>query len=103
MWLALLLACAPTKALFASDSSASSSDHTAATINEVPIEFWNREITVLRATIAGSDPEARAERVVDRLNDLPLNTRESDIALHPFNVEGQDGIAFTHKGRVLFF
>ena len=79
------------------------SDHTVATTNEVPIEFWNREITVLRATIAGADPEMRAERILARLDELPLRTRASDIALHPFNVEGQDGIAFTYDGRVLLF
>ena len=95
--------CAPTKALAASGSSASSSDHAAATPNEVPIEFWNREITFLRATIAGADPEMRAERIFARLDELPLRTRAADITLHPFNVEGQDGIAFTYDGRVLLF
>jgi small-conductance mechanosensitive channel len=103
MCLALLLVCAPTKALFALDSSAPKSDHTTATTNEVPIEFWNREITVLRATIAGAGPEMRAERILARLDELPLRTRASDIVLHPFNVEGHDGIAFTYDGRVLLF
>jgi small-conductance mechanosensitive channel len=103
MWLALLLVCAPTKALAAPGPSASSSDHATATTNEVPIEFWNREIIVLRATIAGADPEMRAERIFARLDELPLRSRAADITLHPFNVEGQDGIAFTYDGRVLLF
>lgn len=76
---------------------------TATAANEAPIEFWNREIAILRATIAGADPEMRAERVVDHLNDVPVSTRGRDITLLPFNVEGQDGIAFEHDGRVLFF
>jgi small-conductance mechanosensitive channel len=45
----------------------------------------------------------RAERVLARLNELPLRARGSDIELHPFNVEGQDGIAFTYDGRVILF
>ena len=45
----------------------------------------------------------RAERVFARLDELPLRTRAVDITLHPFNVEGQDGIAFAYDGRVLLF
>ena len=103
IWLALLLVCAPTESLFASDPAASNPAPTATATNEVPIEFWNREITVLRATIAGADPEMRAERILARLDELPLRTQASDIELHPFNVEGQDGIAFTCNAKVLLF
>jgi small-conductance mechanosensitive channel len=97
----IVLACAPHEMLCASDTPARGQPDAAT--KEVSIEFWNREITVLRATIAGADPEMRAERTLERLNALPLNTRGTDIELHPFNVEGQDGMAFTHQGRVLFF
>ena len=67
------------------------------------IEFWNRDITTLRGTIAGADPEERAERVGERLRDLPIHTRGSDLTLVPFAVEGQSGIAFMLDGRVLFY
>ena len=98
----ILLACAPQESICADTPPAGSSQPTVSA-KEVPVDFWNREITVLRSTIAGADPEMRAERILARLDELPLRTRASDIALHPFNVEGQDGIAFTYDGRVLLF
>src|SRR5579863_7907355 len=70
---------------------------------EATIAFWNRDIATLRGVIAGADPEVRAEKVVERLNDLPLTARASDIATLPFNVEEQDGIGFIYNGRVLFY
>ena len=70
---------------------------------EVTVEFWNRDIATLRGTIAGADPELRAERLVKRLNDLPLNAKGSDITTVPFNVEGKDGIAFGYHGRILVY
>jgi small-conductance mechanosensitive channel len=101
--LILLLACASQQFLAASDTPAPGEHQVGVGTKDAPIMFWNREIAVLRATIAGADPEVRAERVVEHLNELRLNTRGSDITLLPFNVEGQDGIAFEHDGRVLFF
>jgi small-conductance mechanosensitive channel len=98
----LLLAVTPQKSA-CTDTPPTGASQAAVSTKEVAIEFWNREITVLRATIAGADPEMRAERVVARLDELPLRARGSDIELHPFNVEGQDGIAFTYDGRVLLF
>jgi len=71
--------------------------------NEAEITFFNRPIATLRGTIAGAGPQVRAEKVVERLSDLPLTARASDIQTLPFNVEGQDGIGFTYKGRVLFY
>lgn len=70
---------------------------------EATISFWNRDIATLRAVIAGADPEIRAERVVDHLNDLPLNAKASDITTTPFNVDGKEGIAFLYHGKVLFY
>jgi small-conductance mechanosensitive channel len=98
----ILLACTPQKSA-CTNTPPTGAGQAAVNTKEVPIEFWNREITVLRATIAGADPEMRAERVLARLNELPLRARGSDIELHPFNVEGQDGIAFTYDGRVILF
>ena len=98
----ILLACAPPQSACA-DTPPANANQPAVSTREVPLDFWNREITVLRATIAGADPEMRAERILARLEELPLRVRASDIALHPFNVDGQDGIAFTYDGRVLLF
>ena len=89
--------------LAAFDTSAPAASNAAVSTKDVPIEFWNREIVVLRTTIAGADSETRAERVVEHLNELPLNTRGRDITVLPFNVEGLEGMAFEHDGRVLFF
>ncbi len=70
---------------------------------EATITFWNRDIVTLRGTISGADPEMRAEKVVERLDQLPLYARSSDITLFPFNVEGQDGVGFTYHGKILFY
>lgn len=69
----------------------------------VPIRFWNRYVTTMRTDLAGATPRERAERAVERLQNLPLGTTIDEIELHPINVEGQDGIGFTYKGIVLFF
>ena len=70
---------------------------------EATISFWNRDIATLRGTIAGADPEVRAEKVVERLNDLPLDAKAKDITTLPFSVDGKDGIAFTYHGKILFY
>lgn len=98
----MLLACASPELAFADTPPATENEPVVGT-KEVAVDFWNREITILRATIAGADPEMRAERIIARLDELPLRTRARDIELYPFNVEGQDGIAFTCNGRVLLF
>lgn len=98
----ILLTLAGQPTLLASDAAQPSPSHVAES-NEATIEFWNRDIATLRATISGADPQFRVDRIVPRLDDLPLTARASDIVRHPINVEGQDGIGFTYKGRVLFF
>jgi len=70
---------------------------------EATINFWNRDIATLRGTIAGADPELRAEKVVERLNELPLNAQAKDISTLPFSVDGKDGFAFTYHGKILFY
>lgn len=70
---------------------------------EARISFWNRDLATLRATIAGATPELRAERAVERLDELPLTTRSADMTSVPLVVEGQDGVAFMYHGKVLFF
>lgn len=67
------------------------------------IRFWNRDIATLRGTIAGATPEVRAEKVTERLGDLPLTARGSDITTLPFRVDGKDGMGFTYNGRILFY
>lgn len=67
------------------------------------IEFWNRNIAVLRSTLAGASPDQRAGRAIDRLNELPLEIHSADIEVHPIKVEDEEGMGFTYQGRVLFF
>jgi small-conductance mechanosensitive channel len=96
-----LAACWPGVGLAAEGSP--TSQEPAVAPKEATITFWNRDIVTLRGTISGADPELRAEKVVRRLDELPLNTRSSDITLFPFNVEGQDGVGFTYHGKILFY
>jgi len=96
-----LAACLPALSL-AEDASVPNPDSAVAS-KEATINFWNRDIVTLRGTISGADPELRAEKVVQRLDELPLHTRSSDITLFPFNVEGQDGVGFTYHGKILFY
>src|SRR5580698_9027353 len=69
----------------------------------VPIEFWNREIAVLRSGSAGLNPQYRADQAVHRLHDLPLSVRARDLQLVPVTIMDQSGIAFSYEGRILFF
>ena len=69
----------------------------------VPIEFWNREIAVLRSGSAGLNPQYRADQAVRRLHNLPLSVRARDIQLVPVTIVDQSGIAFSYEGRILFF
>ena len=71
--------------------------------SEATISFWNRDIVTLRATIAGAGPELRAEKILERLDSLPLNARSADINSIPFVVEGQNGLAFMYQGKILFY
>ena len=101
---ALAVACAvSTQDLMAADSTQTGSEQYAVGTNEAPIEFWNRELGILRGTVAGVSPQQRAERAAERLEQLPVNVRGTDIVLVPFKVEGQDGIGFTYAGGSLFF
>src|SRR5580698_10552812 len=78
--------------LWAADPASGSAKDTSAP--QATINFWNRDIATLRSTIAGAAPQARADRVLERLEALPLTTRSADINSVPFVVEGQNGIAF---------
>ncbi len=99
----IVLRIALTPGLVLAGESTAKQPEPAAPPQEAIITFWNRDIATLRGTIAGADPEARAEKVAERLNALPLTARASDIATLPFSVEGQDGIGFTCNGRILFY
>ena len=72
-------------------------------VEPATIEFWNRPIAVLRSSLAGADPQDRAERAMQRLEELPPATRASDVEVHPIKVEDEDGVGFTCNGNVLFF
>ena len=71
--------------------------------SEAPIKFWNRVITVQRATVAGATPEYRAERASEKLAQLPLNASADEIVIQPVKVDNQDGIGFVFRGNLLFF
>ncbi len=73
------------------------------TANAAHIEFWNRQVAVMRSTLAGADPQDRADRAAQRLNELPLDANAADIELFPVKVDDQDGIGFIYSGKVLFF
>jgi small-conductance mechanosensitive channel len=70
---------------------------------EAPIVFWNRQIAVLRTTLVDVAPEVRAEHAVERFNELPLNTRTSDLTLVDLEVEDHKAVAFVYRGRPLFY
>jgi len=97
---ALLLAILAASAV---DAAAAAAKGSQAQSNVVPIQFWNRTIALQRSGLAGSTAEERVARAADRLNELPLNVNISEVSLRPVRVEGQDGIAFVCRGRVLFF
>jgi small-conductance mechanosensitive channel len=99
--LGILVALAP--GLLLADDATSGSPKERNASSEATISFCNRDIATLRGTIAGADPEARAEKVVERLDELPLTARGSDISTLPFRVEGQDGVGFTYNGKILFY
>jgi small-conductance mechanosensitive channel len=101
MGLAFVLALAPRVMLAAAPDAQGQS--VAASANPAPIQFWNREIAVLRGTLAGATPEARAERAARQMDELPLNARASGLVTVPLRVEGQEGVAFVYHGRVLFY
>jgi small-conductance mechanosensitive channel len=67
------------------------------------IHFWNRTIATQRGMLAGSGPAQRAERAEKTLAELPLNTSVSDIETKAVRIDNQDGAAFIHQGKVLFF
>ena len=67
------------------------------------IDFWNRPIATMRVTLAGSSPEDRADRAMQRLNELPVSATIDEIEEHPIKVADLEGIGFTYQGRVLFF
>ncbi|MBV8864375.1 MAG: mechanosensitive ion channel [Acidobacteriaceae bacterium] len=88
--------------MLAAIGAAPAEQHRLTNENQVPIEFWNREIAVLRATLAGSTPQDRVDRAVRHLRELPLGVRARDLLLLPLKVEGQDCIIFAYRGRGLF-
>lgn len=87
---------------FAEEAESHNETHSGAP-ETATVTFWNRDIVTLRATISGVDPELRAERIAQRLDEIPLYVRGADITLLPFNVEGEDGIGFTYHGKILFY
>ena len=57
--------------------------------HEATLKFWNRDIVILRAKVAGGDPAERASRALDRIEELPLNVNPKEIELHPIKVENR--------------
>ena len=57
--------------------------------HEATLKFWNRDIVIPRAKVAGGDPAERASRALDRIEELPLNVNPKEIELHPIKVENR--------------
>lgn len=76
-----------------------------ATVSSEPatITFWNRHIATLRIDLAGATSRERAARSAEKLGSLPVGATIDEIELHPIKIEGQDGVGFTYRGKILFF
>jgi len=72
-------------------------------VNEGRIVFWNRWIADQRGTLSGATAQERAERAIQRLEELPLNLKADEIVLRSIKIEDQSGIAVVCRGRALFF
>jgi len=96
--LALLLGAAPALPAepTASDpgsSQSSTADQPPAPVLEdggVPLRYWNREIFVFRGTLLGASPEERAQRALQRLEELPIEAARTRVharlaSLGPFS------------------
>jgi len=101
--IAVVALASPVPRLLAEDTPTQLSRPGKSAANEARIEFWNRVIATQRGTLAGATAQERAERAAEHLEELPLNVSGSEIGLRPIKIENQDGIAFTCRGRVLFF
>jgi small-conductance mechanosensitive channel len=89
--------------LHAADTTPSVSQRTIQPANEGRIEFWNRLIAIQRGTLLGATAQERADRAIQHLEELPLNTAATEVVLRPVKVENQDGVGFVYRGRILFF
>ena len=87
----------------AADTTAKVSRLATSSGDEGRIVFWNRFITTLRGTLSGATAQERAERAVQRLEELPLNVKAAEISPRPVKIEDQDGVAFICNGHILFF
>ena len=100
----ILLVCASQAFALAADTPPAAENEPVVGTKEVAVDFWNRQITILRATIAGADPEMRAERIIARLDELPLRTRASDIETASLQRRrsGWDSVCLQREGFVFF-
>jgi small-conductance mechanosensitive channel len=103
LFLALLFVVVPAGLAFGADAGTTTITPGQRPSNESRIVFWNRTIAVQRGSLAGITPQERAERAAERLYDLPLSTKASDIVVRAIKVENQDGVGFVGRGQVLFF
>ncbi|HEU4430958.1 MAG TPA: hypothetical protein VFT98_19520, partial [Myxococcota bacterium] len=81
---------------------ASAADDASADPRAARIEFWNREIAVLRAEVQGHSAAARAAGVERRLADLPPVAPEWKIETAPITSGGQSGVMIVVNGAFLF-
>jgi small-conductance mechanosensitive channel len=85
------------------DKGKSQNEPATTSTHPAEITFWNRHIATLRTNLAGSDPQERAQRAMEKLEELPLGTSIDQIETHEIQVEGQEGVGYTYKGRVLLY
>jgi small-conductance mechanosensitive channel len=103
LFLTSIFVVVPAGLAFAADAGTTTATPGQRPSNESRIVFWNRTIAVQRGSLAGIASQERAERAAERLHDLPLSTKASDIVVRAIKVENQDGVGFVGRGQVLFF
>ena len=66
------------------------------------LEFWNREITTFRATLAGLTPAERMDATLKRMRDIPHFALYKPVERVPVSAGGLEGVAFEIDGHRLF-
>lgn len=74
----------------------------AAVPDEATIEFWNREIAVLRASRGGRDASERARRASDRLSELSDSVLRQGVKVTPLEAAEGKALLFEVGGESVF-
>ena len=71
-------------------------------LESATVEFANRPIVTLRATVQGLGPIGRAARVEERLRNLSDEDLASPLIQSSISLDNQDGVLFTIRNRTIF-